>query len=48
MNKEFKQCTFTLGQIATYSITYDNNTLYDYNSYRNNDNIIQQLQKIAK
>lgn len=52
MNKEFKQCTFTLGQIVTYSISYNNNTLYDYkyNSYRNNnDNIImQQLQKIAK
>ena len=49
MNKEFKQCTFTLGQIVTYAITYDNCTLYDYNSYRNNnDNITQQLQKIAK
>lgn len=49
MNKEFKQCTFTLGQIVTYSITYDNSTLYDYNSYRNNnDMIMQQLQKIAK
>ena len=40
MNKEFKQCT--LGQIVTYSITYDNSTLYDYNPYRNNnDNIMQ-------
>lgn len=49
MNKEFKLCTFTLGQIVTYSITYDNSTLYDYNSYRNNnDMIMQQLQKIAK
>ena len=49
MNKEFKQCTFTLGQIVTYSITYDNCTIYDYNSYRNNnDNITQQLQKIEK
>lgn len=47
MNKEFKQCT--LGQIVTYSITYDNSTIYDYNSYRNNnDNITQRLQKIAK
>ena len=47
MNKEFKQCT--LGQIVTYSITYDNSTLYDYNPYRNNnDNIMQQFQKIAK
>lgn len=47
MNKEFKQCT--LGQIVTYSITYGNSTLYDYNSYRNNnDMIMQQLQKIAK
>lgn len=47
MNKEFKQCT--LGQIVTYSITYDNSTLYDYNSYRNNnDDIMWQLQKIAK
>ena len=25
MNKEFKQCAFTLGQLVAYSITYDNN-----------------------